>query len=92
MPSSLRTLTSFMSWSPRSSSSHTCVLTTLPASSSVSVASTNDLTVDSKGIDSNSATSAQVALPGVAVLAIACDAALRSPSGASASAFSMFAA
>ena len=63
-----------------------------PASFNVSVANTSDFTVVDSGTPSNCATSAQVALPGVGVLVMACAAAGRGCVGASASAFSMLAA
>ncbi|MDT4869417.1 hypothetical protein FQZ97_1044430 [compost metagenome] len=81
-----------MSWSPRSSSNHTWLFTISPDSLSVSVASTSDFTVVASGTPNSSATSAQVLLPGVGVLAMALAAAGRGPAGASASAFSMLAA
>ncbi|MCY1373017.1 hypothetical protein D9M69_602650 [compost metagenome] len=86
------TLISFMSWSPRSSSSQTCAPLMLPAASRTSVASTSDLTVVASGTPSSSATSAQVALPGVGVFSSALAGAGRGPAGACASAFSMLAA
>ena len=54
-------------------------LPNLPVPSSSSVASTSDLTVDCRGRPSSSATSAQVALPGVDVFFITCDAAAGVP-------------
>ena len=92
MPGSLVTLTSFMSWSPRSMSSHTVLCLTVPSSPNSSVAKTKDLIVALKGMLRKAATSAQVLLPGVGVLAKAWLAAPRGALGAKASAFSMLAA
>ena len=68
------------------------VSTISPSLPLLSVAKTSDFTVVFNGTPSSSATSAQVDLPGVGVLAMACVAGGHGPACARASAFSMFAA
>ncbi len=88
----LPALTSFRLWSPRTSSSHTVLLTMSPASFFSSVASTSDLTVRCSGRPSSAATSSQVLLPGVGVFFIGSAGAARCTISGSASASSMLAA
>jgi hypothetical protein len=85
-------LISFKLWSPRTSSSQTVVSTMSPASDFWSVASTSDLTVCWSGTPSSSATSSQVALPGVGVFTSAAPGGARRSISGSASASSMLAA